>query len=72
MYTPARAAKWLRARGADRPADAYERAHCPVAERAAFGEALVMDLQVLQAEPGVAHQAAEAFSKVIQLVHTLC
>lgn len=71
MYTPARAAEWLLARGADRMADAYERAHCPAAERAAFGEALVMDLPVLQAEPGVAHQAAEAISKVIQLMLTL-
>jgi perosamine synthetase len=63
-YTPARAGEWLRPRGAGRAADHYERTHCPHAERAAFGEALLLDFPLLDAEAPVAQEAAAALAKV--------
>lgn len=64
MYTPARAAIWLRDRASDREADHYERTHCPHAERAAFTEALILDFPILDAEPEVVRRATEALVRV--------
>jgi dTDP-4-amino-4,6-dideoxygalactose transaminase len=50
MYTPARAGIWLRDRSSGRDAHHYECAHCPAAERAAFSEALLLDLPSLEAD----------------------
>lgn len=64
VYTPARAAEWLRARGASLPAEHYSRTCCPNAERAAFEEGLMLDFPILDAEPPVIRDAAEAVVKV--------
>src|SRR5262249_47592607 len=64
VYTPARAAAWLPARGSSRAADHYERACCPRAERAAFAGALLLDFPVLDAGAAVASDAAAALVKV--------
>jgi hypothetical protein len=64
MYTPERAAAWLRARGSGREPDHYLAAHCPHAERWAFSEALLLDLPMLEADPTVAGDFAAALERV--------
>ena len=63
MYARERAAEWLRARGSGREPEAYERIVCPNAERAAYAEALLLDLPVLDDE-AAARDTAEALRKV--------
>ncbi len=69
MYTRAGAAEWLRARESGRPPDFYERVACRHAERAAYSEALVLDLPVLEDEAVGA--TASALEKVAANVHRL-
>jgi dTDP-4-amino-4,6-dideoxygalactose transaminase len=66
VYTAGRAGRWLRERDSGREADHYEHTQCPVAERAAFGEALLLDFPLLASSPDVAARAAEALLKVEQ------
>lgn len=63
IYARERAAEWLRARGSGREPDAYEHVGGPHAERAAYSEALLLDLPVLD-DVGAVQDAAEALGKV--------
>jgi dTDP-4-amino-4,6-dideoxygalactose transaminase len=71
VYTPARAAEWLRARGSGRDADHYGRTRLPHAERAAFQEALLLDFPLLDAGPEGIRDAAEALAKVSERLEDL-
>jgi dTDP-4-amino-4,6-dideoxygalactose transaminase len=66
VYTPGRAAKWLRERGSGRDPHHYERACCPGAERAAFDEALLLDFPILDGAAEVIRDAAAALTKVAE------
>lgn len=64
MYTPERAAVWLRARSSGRDPNHYAAVHCPQAEAWAFGEALLLDLAVMNSEAEIAGQFGEALARV--------
>jgi dTDP-4-amino-4,6-dideoxygalactose transaminase len=71
LFATDRAARWLAERGASRPPDHYERTVCPVAERAAYGEACLLPLRVLSAPGGDVADAARALVKVLEQLPTL-
>src|SRR5262249_38072977 len=71
LYAADRAAKWLAERGSDLPSDTYEHTVCPVAERAAYGEACVVPLRVLSAQAGAVADAAGALVKGLEELPTL-
>lgn len=64
MYTPERAAEWLRARSSGRDPNHYSSAICPNAERWAFSEALLLDLPVLETEPSISLEFGEALARI--------
>lgn len=64
MYTPERAAEWLRARNSGRDPDHYLHACCPHAERAAFQESLLLDFPLLNGDAGAISNTAAALRKV--------
>ncbi|HTE17915.1 MAG TPA: DegT/DnrJ/EryC1/StrS family aminotransferase, partial [Armatimonadota bacterium] len=66
VYVPARAAGWLRARDSGREPRHYERTCCPHAERAAFSEALLLDLPILEGDAATVRDAATALAKVAE------
>jgi dTDP-4-amino-4,6-dideoxygalactose transaminase len=65
LFTAERAGRWLAKRGSSRPADFYERTVCPVAERAAFGEACLLPLGVLSASARDVDDACRGLEKVL-------
>src|SRR5262249_51945944 len=66
LFAADRAARWLAERGSALPPDYYERTLCPVAERAAYGEACVLPLRVLRAPADDVGDAGRALVKVLE------
>lgn len=71
MYTRERAAAWLPARESGRAADHYEQTACPLAERAAFSEALLFDFPTLDADEPVLTDTVRALRKVGEQIEAL-
>jgi dTDP-4-amino-4,6-dideoxygalactose transaminase len=71
LFTARRAARWLAERGSSRPADHYEQAVCPIAERAAYGEACLLPLRVLSASARDVADVCRALDKVLSQLPAL-
>jgi dTDP-4-amino-4,6-dideoxygalactose transaminase len=70
MYTPARAGLWLRDRSSGRASQHYEHTCCPQAERAAFSEALLLDLPSLEAREPRVKGTVRALREVLEQLHS--
>lgn len=71
FYTPERAGEWLRAHNSGREPRHYLQIHCPEAENAAFGAAMLLDFGLLNQDATTLQYVAEALQKVASQLHQI-
>jgi dTDP-4-amino-4,6-dideoxygalactose transaminase len=64
VYSPERAASWLRTRESGREPDHYAHCRCPHAEHAAYNEAVLLDFPALNAPPELVETIAQGLERL--------